>query len=270
MTAESSTQTIRDVIYRETPERTLRLDLMLPATRSPQPVPAILHLHGGGWYTGDKSAAANHFLAQAGYVTASAQYRLSHQATFPAPIHDVKVAVRWLRSNAANHNIDPARIGVWGHSAGGHMAAFLGTSAGLADFEDDDVGEIDASVQAVVNVSGITTLNDGRARSADSPAARLLGAAPQDVPDLARAFSPATHIRPKGMLPPFLHLHGSADTFVPIKHAEFLHDKLRAAGVDSTLIPVAGGDHMLRDQWPLVEQLTRQFFNRVLKGALPD
>ncbi|MFW5771938.1 MAG: alpha/beta hydrolase fold domain-containing protein [Phototrophicaceae bacterium] len=258
---------VRDRVYAETPTRPLMLDLALPDPPPDGRLPTVLFLHGGGWYTGDKDPTVNHFLAARGYATASAQYRFSREARFPASIHDVKAAVRWLRLNADAYHIDPDRIGVWGHSAGGHMAAFLGTSAGLAAYEGAANPGADASVQAVMTVSAITWLLDGKPRPADSPTGRLLGAPPADVPDLARTFSPVTHIRPGQDLPPFLILHGSADRVVWPRHAEFLYDALNRAGADVTYIPVSGGDHLLTGQWAVVEHLALHFFDRVLGGG---
>lgn len=270
MVQERQTQTrlIADVVFATPAARPLLLDLLLPQPMPQPPPPLLLHLHGGGWKTGDKQVEDGRFLVHAGYAAASAQYRFSQEATFPAQVHDVKLAVRWLRDNAATYGYDPDRIGVWGHSAGGHLSAFLGTSAGLEEYEGPGLEGVDSSVQAVVNVSGVMWLFDGKDRPAASPTGLLLGAAPASVPDLARAFSPASHIRRQVPIPPFLHLHGTDDALVPLKHAAYLHDHLRAAGVDSTLIPVSGGDHQLRGQWPVVEQLTRAFFDRVL--AWPD
>ncbi len=121
------------------------LDLLRLRARSARPAPAILHLHGGAWVRFGRWAPANVFLARAGFVTVSADYRLAPGSIFPAQLGDVGEAVTWLRANAGAWQLDPARLGAWGVSAGAHLAALLGTGAGTR-------GE--PAVQAVGNVSG--------------------------------------------------------------------------------------------------------------------
>lgn len=258
--------TLIDVPYAHTAARTLYLDAVYPRQPTNAPMPAVIFLHGGSWQSGDKLPFYNEFLARAGFFTICPQYRFSREATFPAQIHDAKAAVRWLRANAAQYNIDTERIGIWGHSAGGHTASFVGTSAGLPDYAGDQNAGFDDSVAAVVNVSGVIYLDDGKPRPADSATGRLLGAAPADVPELARAFSPITHIRPDVALPPFLILHGTDDLVVRMSHAEKLYAALRSAGAEATLVPILDGDHSLTANWGIVQQLTLGFFERVFRG----
>jgi hypothetical protein len=135
-----------------------KLDLYLPAGAS-VPYPVIVAIHGGGFTAGDKSdgQVAPMLLGLArGYAVAAIDYRLSGEAKFPAQIQDVKSAIRWLRANAGRYKLDPARIAVWGDSAGGSLAALAGTSAGVAALSDPahgNAGQSDA-VQAVVDWFG--------------------------------------------------------------------------------------------------------------------
>src|SRR5690606_30588174 len=118
-----------DVVYARPDGRPLKLDLYVPRHR--RPVPLIIWIHGGGWSEGGKDDPPALPLLYARYAVASIEYRLSGRAQFPAQIHDVKAAVRFLRANAGRYRLDPDRFGVWGESAGGHLAALLGlTSAG--------------------------------------------------------------------------------------------------------------------------------------------
>jgi acetyl esterase/lipase len=241
----------RDVAYRSEPGIELQLDLYLPASR---PAPVCVWLHGGGWLRGSRTARAAERLlpvAAAGVAVAAVQYRLSGEATFPAPLDDARAAVRWLRRNAADLGLDADRVGVWGGSAGGHLAALL---ALCPDERDAELG--DSSVQAAVCWFPVTDLT---LRDTDVPAgrlppfvtgppdvpsqeARLLGAASlQEVAAAARAASPVTRVHPGA--PPFLLVHGDRDGLVPSEHSRALHRELRAQGVPATLLLLAGANH---------------------------
>ncbi len=126
--------------------RPLEIDVWLPL-RSEDPAPAVLFLHGGGWRAGSRHLAGPAFrgvlpspfeqVARAGIAVASADYRLSGEATWPAQLHDVKAAVRWLRARAGELGIDGDRIAAWGESAGGHLAELLGLTTGDPALEGD-------------------------------------------------------------------------------------------------------------------------------------
>ncbi|CCG03462.1 putative esterase [Blastococcus saxobsidens DD2] len=242
-----------DLVYGSEQGVELHLDLYLPETR---PAPLCLWLHGGGWARGSRTARAAERLvpvAASGVAVAAVQYRLSGEAAFPAPLDDVRSAVRWLRRNAAGLGLglDAERIGVWGASAGGHLAALL---ALCPDACDGDLG--DSSVQAAVCWFPITdlTLRDTDVPEGPPPPfltgpppspsseARLLGAeSVQQVAVAARAASPVSHVRPGA--PPFLLMHGDRDGFVPSEHSRTLHRALRARGVDASLLLLAGANH---------------------------
>jgi acetyl esterase/lipase len=243
--------------------RSLLLDLHRPRD-SAGPLPAIILVHGGGWRRGDRAdhAAGRQIpLAATGLVVASVDYSLSGDATFPAPLLDLRRAVRWLRANAGELGSDPDRVGVLGASSGGHLAALLAL-AGDA-FEDVDGGDsADASVGAVVLLCPVIDAArwDEELAGAPTPApgtfaasrpswplprlaAALLGVDNASaVPALADSANPLTYVA-AGELPPFLILHGDADSLVPLSHSERMHTALRDAGGEATLLIVAGGDH---------------------------
>ncbi|GGI78798.1 alpha/beta hydrolase [Pseudarthrobacter scleromae] len=249
----------------------LLLDLYLPADSDTGAdagaagFPAVIHFHGGGWRTGERSSlgpAVDGFglspieqLVEAGFVVASADYRLTDVAMFPAQLLDAKAAVRWLRAHAADYGVDPHRIYAWGDSAGGHLACLLGLTAGPAEFAEPagtPDGGGDHHVAAVAAWYPPTDLNrmgeqarpDAVARADDhgSREALLIGAQPASAPDKAKAASPLTYVHPDA--PPFLLVHGTADRFVPVAQSASLAEALESAGAAVDLLLLEDADHM--------------------------
>ena len=242
----------RDVAYGPDPAH--RLDLYLPP-RGPAPV--VVFLHGGGWSHGDKWPCPAQPLAAAGFAVASVNYRLSTVARFPAQLDDARRAVRWLRANAAGHRIDAGRVGVWGISAGGHLAALLG-------------GE--REVRAVCDWFGPTDLShfaaDARAAGLTTKPqwplliASLFGGPIEDHADLVRQADPTRAV--SAASPPFLILHGDRDEWVPVGQSKRLADALAAAGADHTFTVVRGGGHGPGFDAPAVRAAVVAFFRRTL------
>ena len=262
-----------DIVYARTYEQTLLLDLYLPE-RVTEPVPVVIWIHGGAWNAGSKADPEALPLVDRGYAVASIQYRLTDQAIFPAQIHDCKAAARWLRANADTYHLDPARIGVWGGSAGAYLAALMGTSGGVASLEGD-LGNpgYSSRVQAVCDGSGPTDflkMNDAPTTvdhdAPDSPTSILIGGPVQENVDAATRASPITYVTPDN--PPFLIMHGELDPIIPVNQAELLYEALQAAGVDSTLIVVEGMGHGFGPQGCPADLalLQWEFFDRHLKG----
>lgn len=243
------------------------LDLRLP-TKGKPPFPLIILIHGGGWTSGDKSMFPSLLLLSHGYATASINYSLKGPNRFPAEIKDCKAAVAWLRSHANSLNLDGHRIGVWGASAGGHLAALLGTTgdAQSPDWAAPAPGTSNR-VDAICTCCGPSDL-----LTIDSQAdpknyiikyvANFIGALPSQRPDLAKAASPVTYVH-KGC-PPFLIIHGQDDTLVPSAQSNELNDSLKKQGVYSTLelIPKTGHNLYSVD----IEQKIVNFFDGTLKG----
>ena len=210
-----------------------------------------------------KWPAANVFLAQAGFVTVSVDYRLAPGALFPAQIHDVKTAVRWLRAHANSLGINPQRIGAWGVSAGAHLAALLGTTARQSGLEGGEGGwaEWSSEVQAVGNVSGVMDFLDPEMPFGPHPFP-LFGAPLADRPDLSVLASPVAHASRDAA--PFLHVHGRHDTEVPISQSRRMHRALQANGAESRLVEL-DGDHYINDTHRSeVESHLLEFFRREL------
>lgn len=257
-------------------EGALYLDLLLPTPRPAQLLPAVVYLHGGGWRAGERSAGLYPWigpvLAASGFVVANVTYRLTGQAPFPAQLYDVKAAVRWLRAHAAGHGIDPDRIGAWGDSAGGHLAALLGTTAGRHDLEGD-CGSSDWSseVQAVVMRCAPTDFPTMPVQQAEVLDA-LFGGPPSETAELRRLASPAAHVH--AGVPPFLVVHGTHDETVPFGQAETMVAALRKHEADVTFHVVENGHHnMLPDEdqpwgnepWTKLGWQALEFFRQTLE-----
>lgn len=236
----------RDVTYAVMAGEPQRLDVAWPADGGPHPL--VVLVHGGGWSGGDKSSyhAAMRLLAGQGYAAASVNYRLASapRNVFPAAVEDVRCAVRWLRSHAGEHGIDPSRVAALGSSAGGHLAAMLGTAAEVEGLDGScPLRDVSPSVSAVVAIAGP---HDIRTAGALDPSQRgmvenFLGVRPEA--DMRRALlaSPAVHVDAGS--PPFLLIHGTADGVVPIRQSRSMRDTLRAAGVPATLVELPGVGH---------------------------
>lgn len=235
--------------------RPLTLDLYLPAAHASGGAPVIIYVHGGGWTSGHTrhSGAFENWpgvlasLAGRGYVVASLNYRLSGEAPFPAAEQDVKSAVRWLRTNAGRFGIDKRRIGIWGGSAGGQLAALAGTSCGVQVLEPpaaDAKAPIESDcVQAVVAWYGVFDFAPLASNvTAPTPVARYLGCEKGAcTPDQIALASPIRHIDRSD--PPFLLIHGALDKTVLLSQSERFHAALQAGAVKSQLIVLPDVDH---------------------------
>lgn len=244
----------KGITYGKGGDTDLKLDLARPEGEGP--FPAIVFIHGGGWYGGNRAGYLGQIqeAAKRGYVAATISYRLmkfdikkkeTTTATpiFPAQIHDAKTAIRWLRANANKYHVDPNRIGVTGGSAGGHLSLLVG----LTDKDDKLEGEggspqQSSRVQAVVNVFGPTEMASGHDTSSVAWIFRLfMGGTPEQTPETYKAASPVTYVTKDD--PPVLTLQGDKDTLVPVAQAELLDKKMKAAGVAHTLIVLKGQGH---------------------------
>jgi acetyl esterase/lipase len=228
----------------------LQLDLARPKMGD-GPFPAILCIHGGGFRAGKREGYDGLCmrLAQHGYVALTVSYRLAPKYRFPAAIHDVKAAVRWTRANASRYHIDPARIGVTGGSAGGHLAQFLGVTGDVKEFEGTG-GHADQSstVACVVNVYGPSDFTRSYGKSVDAAEVLplFLGGNLQTARPLHIRASPLYWVTPNAA--PTLCIHGTEDKYVNHEQAVWLVDRLKAAGVEAALLTLPGAGHGFRGQ----------------------
>ena len=259
----------RDLAYVTGGHERQRLDLFLPAKGTN--LPLIINIHGGAFRAGTKADGVPlPYLAQ-GYAVASIGYRLSQHAVFPAQIEDCKAAVRWLRANAAKYGLDPYRFAAWGSSAGGHLAAMLGTAGDVKEFEVGEDLSVSSRVQAVVDYFGPTDFLQMDAHRlpagmihdpADSPESQLVGGAIQANKAKTRRANPVTYVTKDD--PPFLIVHGDSDPLVPHHQSELLAAALQEAGVAVTFYTVKGAGHGgFRDQ--KVAELTSDFLAKHLR-----
>jgi acetyl esterase/lipase len=265
------TQVHKDIAYVENggPDRTL--DLYLPEKVDGK-LPVVVWIHGGAWRSGKKGGWCPAFgLLARGYAVADINYRLSvaDNAPFPAQLYDCKAVIRWLRANAAQYSLDPDHIGVWGHSAGGHLSAMVGLTGSVAKLEGDE-GNLtySSAVQAVCDWSGPTDLVGFLHRdvaSTKSMVVNLLGGSDLTVAndEKAAAASPLTYVAPGA--PPFMIAQGEKDDVVPYQEAVNLDAALKKAGDDSTLIPVPDKGHGIGG--PELEKQADDFFDQHLKAA---
>lgn len=265
--------TREDVVFATLNGRALHMNLAWPENPPTLPLPGVVWIHGGGWWEGDHRGLEHLALAERGYFAANIEYRLSQEAIFPAQAHDCKLALRTLRAQAQEYRLDPDRLGVWGMSAGGHLSALLGTSAGVAELEGDGgYAEQSSAVQAVVDYCGPTALTQmyrgqPQLEILTQIMDQFLGGPLEQRLDLARLGSPLEYVSPQSA--PFLIIHGEADDIVPLEQSVALDAALHNAGVESELIVVKRAGHGFPPECePAPEQLFErcvEFFDRHLK-----
>lgn len=267
---------IRDVVFGVGGNRRLMMNIARPKPLPKEPMSIIIFIHGGGWRKVPDYKAYYHYpFAKEDYFSVNIEYRLSGEATFPAQIHACKAAIRWLRANAEKHHTNPSRIGVWGRSAGGHLAALLGTSGDVPQLEGEGGSEdFSSRVQAVVDWFGPTDfLKMGALHQEPSSfECMFVGGLLQEKIEIVRMANPITYVTSDD--PPFLIIHGEKDPMVLFNQSKLLYKALREAGVKATLIKVENGGHGFRPDPPNatikpsfqeIMKRTIDFFNRHIK-----
>ncbi len=257
-------QHFQDLAYAQMGQRTLLLDLNTPDTPQRR-WPIVVWIEGGGWANGGKRrpsvfSAVKDGLLAGGCAIASLTYRPNSEVVFPAQIAECKAAVRWLRAQARHYHLDPDRIGAWGFSSGGYLAALLGATG-----TDDDV---------LVEGSNHLDCSSGvRAVCTYAAPAELRKQQEAMTNELLAFHAPL----PEGLLtsitadcPPFLIIHGEQDRFVPSHQAYLLHNALQKANAEATLYLVPGGKHGLGGLLPAKQDkivaMIKAFFDRYLSG----
>src|SRR5271154_4200891 len=255
-----------NVAYGVAGGETLLRDVYEPANNSGKPRPAVVLVHGGGWTSFDKSTmrALAQFLALAGFVAVPVNYRLFHDdaTRWPAQLDDVQRAVR---ANSAKYNVDPLRVGAYGHSAGAQIATLLGMME-TRDNSDASLAKYSSKVQAVVDASGPTDFTKDTNDDTTKFLSSFLGADFATHPEVWREASPLFHVSKSNA--PILIIHGTHDEMVPISQAEELNDALTKAGATVIFLRL-DSDHMFREPGPHRQLAleTQAFLDRYLASA---
>ncbi len=254
--APSGVELMADVEYGSVGrQRPLKMHLLRPRVLPKEPLPVIVFIHGGGWFEGHHNrgiAPLLHF-AERGYLCVTVEYRLSDEAKFPAQIEDLKTAIRYLRAKAKELHLDPERIGVWGQSAGGHLAALLGTSGKVKELEGTgDWRKFSSRVNAVVDWNGPVDFLEPKELERlmkqkqdegwkEIAMERLFGGLVSENKAQAASASPITYVSRDD--PPFLIMHGDEDRTVGLGQSQLLYEALKKAGIDVTFNVIKGAGH---------------------------
>lgn len=239
----------RDIEFAQVDGHSLRLDLYLPdSVETPK---LIVWVHGGAWRAGSRKSMPLKGLVEAGYAIASVDYRLSPIAPFPAQIHDIKAAIRFLRAHGDQWKLQTDRIAIAGASAGGHLAALVGTSNQNSQLEGRPIGEHpdqSSDVHAIISFYGASNLNTILQQSTPHglsvrvPALELLlGDQPDQVPELAQLASPVAQVDKTD--PPLLLIHGDQDPQMPINQSHELTGRYQDHHLPVIFEVVYGGAH---------------------------
>ena len=256
-TAPAGVAVKRGIVYSKAGKRDLHILLARPDPLPKTDLPVVIYLHGGAWRQGshENLASGAWLLAQSGFAVASVEFRGSDDAIYPAPIDDCRAAVGFLKRSAKSYSLDADKIGVYGVSTGGHLAALLALTSSTVKA---------AAIESAP--SDLVTLNEGARldwNAASSPLGRFLGGAVARKAELARRASPLFYA--DEFAPPLLITHGDADEFVPVSQSEKLYQKLKAAGADVEYRVFAGQAHGLKDQRDEADGIVLKFFQRQLK-----
>ncbi len=222
------------ITYADRPTGPLKMDISFPVAEKTTERPAVLWLHGGGYALGSRQQMANmvEFTASLGYVSATADYRLTGEGVRLCDLYtDVRAAYLFLRQSAARFGIDPDRISVGGDSAGGHLALLVGLK--------------EPGVRSIIDLYGPTDIvrlyNESRLTWKETTLMLAMGKTPKEDPDSWRDLSPVNLVSSRS--PPVLILHGTKDMIIPFSQAEALRDRLREAGARCVFVPVEGANH---------------------------
>ena len=236
-----------DIVFATVDGVSLKLDLYLP---SREKASLVVYVHGGAWRSGNKDRIPLGTLVEAGYAVASVEYRLSTVARFPAQIHDLKAAIRFLRAKEKAYGYDARRITITGSSAGAHLATLVGVTNRDKALEGRIGSNLEQSsdVQAIVSFFGasnlLTILGQSTPAGASMRSAALqllLGAQPAENPEIAKLASPVYQVDAGD--PPLLLLHGDKDPQMPIEQSREMEAKYRAMGLPVQMEVVAGAGH---------------------------
>jgi acetyl esterase/lipase len=244
----------KDIVYGTADNQAQRMDVYYPASGGPWP--GLVFVHGGGWSEGDK-APVPVVPTAAGFLVVSINYRMYPAYRFPAMIEDVKCAIRCLRAHASAYNLDPGRIALAGHSAGGHLVALAGLAGESAGWDTGAYGDQSSAVQAVVPMSAPTDLACKFPAEVQELIANVFGE------EQLFSASPGNYVHADA--PPFLIVHGDADDIVPVEQAHLLYEALKKAGAPVEKLILQNGGHGFEPAGGTVEPPVEEMFARMLQ-----
>jgi len=265
----------KGIVFATTPTGELLLDVVSPKKKSSKNLPAVLFVFGGGWRSGNRSQniPLAQKLAEAGYVCVTADYRLSAQARYPAAVYDLKNAIRWMKKNAINLHIDTTKIAITGFSAGGQLAALIGTTNGVQKFEQQQINDRTSTVQAVIDVDGVLAFDHPESSEVStdpnkkSVAAIWLGANLNENPTLWHEASALEHAGQNSV--PFLFINSSNPRF----HAgrTELIEKIKPYGIYTEIHEIKDTPHpfwLFHPWFNEVAEIIIKFLDKQFKAQL--
>ena len=258
----------KDIIYRDLNGRKLHLDYFIPKRRAGKLNPGVLMIHGGGWRSGDRSMEIPmaQQLAGNGFAAVTVEYRLSPEAKYPAAVEDLKAAIKWMRANWRTLNLDTNKIAAYGCSAGGHLAALLGTTNGLIKYEPlNEYKNYSSTVQAIINIDGAVDLTHPEESFEENPekltsVGRWLGCQFNEKPELWMEVSPINYVNEK--TPPVIFINSS----LPEYHVgrDYMIEKLIYHKIYYEVRTIPKSPHTIWLFYPWFEE-TKEFVINFLK-----
>lgn len=264
---------LKNLVYSSINGRNLQIDIFEPSNRNSELLPPVVLIHGGGWRSGSKELEWNmaQAIAENGFICATVEYRLSPEALYPAAVHDIKTAIRWLKENSKKFNLDKNKIAVYGTSAGGQLAALVGTTFGMEKFEGENSNlNYSSDVHAIIDVDGILDFTHPAESNKDSdplkPSAgkAWFGYSYKEKPELWMEASPFNYVTEK--TPPILFINSSQDRF----HAgrDYMIEKMNIYNIYSEVHTIPDTPHpfwLFHPWFKKTLDYTVTFLNRVFK-----
>lgn len=239
-----------DITYKVVEGQALKLDIYMGNVIDDKKSPTIVYVHGGFWAFGNKKSEILYLkhlinvLNNKGFTFVSIDYRLANKNTkFPEPAKDVKDAIRWLRKNAVNYNIDENKIGICGNSAGGHLALLGGLTDDSMYLGDADLKNISSKVNFIISFFGPTDLSLVKGKKYTAITKNLIGGTINDMKNNYINASPMYYLSKNN--PPILLIHGEKDIIVPISQSKSLYEKAKSLAIDVEFVSVKNASHGL-------------------------
>lgn len=237
-------------------------------------LPVLIYLCGGGWAKVDRNVWIPElvYYAKHGFCVVSIEYSTSNVASFPTPIEEIKLAIRYLRANAKKFGILPDKIAVMGESAGGYFTNMIGVTGETREFDVGDYLDQSSAVQAAIPYYGTVGLVDMNPQPSAAvedefgfipPNLQALGKDPEKYPEIAKAADARTYITEK--TPPFLIMHGNEDNMVSIINSEDMYECLQEHGVDADFYIFEGAEH---GDIPFIQTSVKEIILDFLKKTL--